>query len=232
MWLLFCPSIPKILATPLPSVQVCTPNCWFPNNCTSLYTNQWISSQVYKSVHYKPSSFQVRLSTLFFSFVPLFYSLILKTIPYHSCNFSLLLNLFIKKFRSSLEWECWRPSLSACAIARFKHTNSLSRRWTAAASILPNSASRHYNTRTDSPLTTLECPNCCKKLLECIRGSREADVFNYSVVVEDEHRLYTCSVDFERKSKAKDGRKMKGQITTRYMHKYRLKEWKPHLFTG
>ena len=55
------------------------------------------------------------------------------------------------------------------------------------------------------------------------RRSREADVFNYSVVIEDEHRLYTCSEDFQRKIKGKDGRMMKGQITTKYKHKYKPK---------
>ena len=75
-------------------------------------------------------------------------------------------------------------------------------------------------TTTDSPSTTLKCPNYCKNCSSvAIRRSRQANVSNYGVVVEDEHRLYTCSVDFQRKNKGKDERKMKGQITTRYKPK-------------
>ena len=60
----------------------------------------------------------------------------------------------------------YASGLSACPTAEFRHTNSLIRRWTTAACavtiILPNSSSRHYTT-TDSPTTTLQCPNYCNK---------------------------------------------------------------------
>ena len=55
---------------------------------------------------------------------------------------------------------------------------------------------------------------------ECTRG--EANIFKHNVVVDDEYRLYTCSVGFKRKSKEKNGRKMKGQIAAWYKHKYKL----------
>ena len=75
-------------------------------------------------------------------------------------------------------------------------------------------------TRTDSPSTTLKCPNYCKNCSSvAIKRSRKPNVSKYSVVVEDEHQLYTCSVDFQRKNKGKDERKMKEQITTRYKPK-------------
>ena len=69
--------------------------------------------------------------------------------------------------------------LTSCPIAGFKHTNSLIRRWTAAACtaaiILPNSASRHYTT-TDSPATTVECPSYCKNC-SSVQGDPEKPMF-------------------------------------------------------
>ena len=115
----------------------------------------------------------------------------------------------------------YASGLSACPIAGFKHTNSLSRRWTAAACaaaiILRNSASRHYAT-TDSPSTTLECPNYCKNC-SSVQGNSITQCFQ----LQCGRWRWTSTIHlfrgFPMKNKGNDGRKMKGQITTRYEHK-------------